>query len=145
MIISLFIQKSKTDSYREGNSVLIACTDGVTCPVRMTRRYLELASMTDQSDQYLLRPITYCKTSNTYVLRGQKSLFYTRAREILLDALKSMGLDKSKFGLHSLRAGGATVAANQGVCDRLFRKYGRWKPDSAKDGYVAETLGANFW
>ena len=31
-----------------------------------------------------------------------------------------MGLDKSKLGLHSLRAGGATAAANQGVCDRLL-------------------------
>ena len=138
--MSLFIQKNKTDRYREGSSVLIACTDGVTCPVRMTRRYLELASMTDQSDQYLLRPITYCKTSNTYVLRGQKSLSYTRAREILLDALQSMDLVKSKFGLHSLRAGGATAAANQGVCDRLFKKHGRWKSDSAKDGYVAENI-----
>ena len=91
--MSLLIQKSKTDRYREGSSVLIACTDGVTCPVRMTRRYLELSNMTDQSDQYLFRPITFCKTSNTYVLRGQKSLSYTRAREILLDALQSIGLD----------------------------------------------------
>ena len=140
MIMSLFIQKSKTDRYREGSSILIACTDGVTCPVRMTRRYLELSKMTDQSDQYLFSPTTFCKTSNTYVLKRQKSLSYTRAREILLDALQSMGLVMSKFGLHSLRAGGATAAANQGVCDRLFKKHGRWKSDSAKDGYVAENI-----
>ena len=87
------IQKNKTDRYREGSSVLIACNDGVTCSVRMTRRYLELSKMTDQSDQYLFSPITFCKTSNTYVLNRQKSLSYTRAREILLDALQSMGLD----------------------------------------------------
>lgn len=28
--------------------------------------------------------------------------------------------EKLKFGLHSLRAGGATTAANKGVCDRIF-------------------------
>ena len=30
-----------------------------------------------------------------------------------------MGLNSKEFGLHSLRSGGATVAANAGVPDRL--------------------------
>ena len=63
-------------------------------------------------------------------------------REILLDALASLGLDRTKFGLHSLRAGGVTAAANHGVCDRLFKKHGRWKSETAKDGYVSENLKA---
>lgn len=121
--MSLFIHKSKTDRYREGSNVIISCTNEITCPVKMTRRYLTLAKINDQSDQYLFRPVTYCKNSNAYILRGDKCLSYTRAREILLGALTSLGLDKSKFGLHSLRAGGATAAANQGVCDRLFKKH----------------------
>ena len=116
--MSLFIQKSKTDRYREGSSVLIACTDEITCPVRMTRRYLDLANICEQSDQYLFRPIVYCKRSNTYALRGETCLSCTS----LLNALGSLGLDKSKFGLHSLRAGGATAAANLGINDRLFKK-----------------------
>lgn len=32
------------------------------------------------------------------------------------------------------------LAANMGVCDRIFKKHGRWKSDSAKDGYVAENV-----
>jgi hypothetical protein len=27
-----------------------------------------------------------------------------------------------------------------GVDDRLFKKYGRWKSDKAKDGYVKENI-----
>jgi len=62
------------------------------------------------------------------------------AREILLEKLDILGLDKNNFGLHSLRAGGATNAANAGVSDILLKKHGRWKTDKAKDGYVREDL-----
>jgi len=59
---------------------------------------------------------------------------------LLLEKLESLGLEKSKFGLHSLRSGGATSAANAGISDRIFKKHGRWKSDRAKDGYVKEDL-----
>jgi hypothetical protein len=59
---------------------------------------------------------------------------------ILLSALSSIGLEKSRYCLHSLRSGGATAAASAGVDDRLFKKHGRWKSDSAKDGYVKESI-----
>ena len=62
------------------------------------------------------------------------------AREILLEKLDILGLDKNNFGLHSLKAGGATNAANAGVSDRLLKKHGRWKTDKTKDGYVREDL-----
>jgi hypothetical protein len=44
-------------------------------------------------------------------------LSYTTAREILLSALSSIGLEKSRYCLHSLRSGGATAAASAGVDD----------------------------
>ena len=81
-----------------------------------------------------------CKKSKSYKLRGLKPLSYTRVREIILSALESIGLDKSKFGLHSLRSGGATAAASAGIQDRLFKKHGRWASDKAKDGYVRENI-----
>ena len=49
-------------------------------------------------------------------------------------------LTVKKFGLHSLRSGGATAAANLGVNDRLFRKHGRWKSERVKKGYVHENI-----
>jgi hypothetical protein len=44
------------------------------------------------------------------------------ARKILLEKLDILGLDKNNFRLHSLRAGGATNAANAGVSDILLKK-----------------------
>ena len=50
------------------------------------------------------------------------------------------GFDPSKFGLHSLHSGGATMAANSGVSDRVFQRHGRWKSGQAKDIYVDDDL-----
>ena len=61
-------------------------------------------------------------------------------REILKDALESIGLDAKNFGLHSLRSGGASAAAAVGVPDRLFKRQGRWRSDSSKDRYIKETM-----
>ena len=58
----------------------------------------------------------------------------------MLDKLEFIGLDKRKFGVHSLRAGGATAAANAGVPDRLFKRHGRWKSETAKNGYDKDDL-----
>ena len=44
------------------------------------------------------------------------------------------------FGLHSLRSGGATAAARNGVLDRLYKNHGWWKSDKVKDGYVRDNL-----
>ena len=50
--------------------------------------------------------------------------------------LKELGLDPKQFGLHSLRGGGASAAANAGVPDRWFKRHGRWISENAKDGYI---------
>ena len=51
-----------------------------------------------------------------------------------------VGLPRKIFGLHSLRAGGATAAANAGIPDRLFKRHGRWRSETAKDGYVKDNV-----
>lgn len=138
--VSLFIEKSKTDKYREGNTVHVSRTTNTTCPVKMIEKYLDLSKIDSTSNEFIFRSLSFCKKSGSYILRGDKPLSYTRAREILLSALESIGLDKSKFGLHSLRSGGATAAAAAGTEDRLFKKHGRWASESAKDGYVKENI-----
>ena len=42
--------------------------------------------------------------------------------------------------MYSLRAGGASAAANAGVEDRLFQRHGRWSSLSAKNGCVDDSL-----
>ena len=51
-----------------------------------------------------------------------------------------IGLNSKSYGLHSLRAGGATAAANLGINDKLFKKHSRLKSEKVKDGYVHENL-----
>jgi hypothetical protein len=70
----------------------------------------------------------------------QGRLSYTTARETLLSALDTLGLQKKMFDLHSLRSAAATAEAAAGVEDRLFTKNGRWKTDRAKDGYAKENI-----
>ena len=67
-------------------------------------------------------------------------IYYTRIRELLLEASTQAGLEKAKFGLHSLRSGGVSEAAHNRIPQRLFKALGRWKSDIAKDGYIKENM-----
>ena len=92
-----------------------------------------MAGVMSTSDEYIFRQITFLKKSNSYNFRDvTKPLSYTRAREIDPASLESIGLDKSKFGIYSLRRGGATAACAAGISDRVFKKHGQWKSDKYK-------------
>ena len=62
----------------------------------------------------------------------------------MLCAFEAIGLSRRDYGLHSLRAGGASAAANAQVTDRLFKRHGRWKSDKAKDGYIKDNILSLF-
>ena len=79
-------------------------------------------------------------TKNGERLRKTGGLSYTSMRELLLSKLAQLGYDPALFGMHRLHAGGSTAAANADVEDRLFKRHGRWKSESAKDGYVKDSV-----
>ena len=64
--------------------------------------------------------------------------------ELFMVKLRELGYDAKQFGLHSLRlrAGGATAAANAGVQDRLFKRHGHSRSETAKDGYIKDNSKA---
>lgn len=139
--IELLLEKSKTDVYRQGNTVIIARTGGATCPVAILEHYLSMAGIDIKSDEFIFRSISFIKKTDSYCLcKVNKPLSYTRAREILLSTLDSIGLEKQKFGLHSLRSGGVSAAAHNRVPERLLKAHGRWRSEKAKDGYIKENL-----
>lgn len=74
-----------------------------------------------------------------YKLR-QAPLSYSRAREQFRMMISGLGLDADKFGLHSLRSGGASQAARSGISGRVWRRHGGWRSVQATDGYVEEYL-----
>ena len=139
--VEIVIEKSKTDVYRQGNTVVIARTNNATCPVAMLERYMNIARIAFGSNEFIFRAISFRKRSNSYVLcKLNKPLSYSRARELLLQTLSSLGFDTKLFGLHSLRSGGASAAAHNRIPERLLKLHGRWKSDLAKDGYIKENI-----
>ena len=79
------------------------------------------------------------KIKEGYKIRQNQHIAYTRAWEIILEALDPIVEDVSKCGVHSLRSGGVSAAANAEIQDRLLKRHGRWKSELAKDGYVKES------
>ena len=137
----LFIIKSKTDVYRDGNRVLMAETADHSCPFKILFRYVEAANIDLNSSNLFFRTVYFYKSKRLYKLRST-GLSYSRTRELGLSAFSSLGYSPKTFGLHSLRSGGVTVAANAGVHDRLFKRHGRLRSETAKDGYVKDKLDA---
>lgn len=137
--MQLFINCSKVDQHNVGDYVHIAKTGRKTCPVAILQAYLEKAKIT--SSGFIFRGVSKVKDGHK-LRKADKPISYTSLREDVLRAIDGIGLDRKRFGLHSMRRGGATYAANNGVSDRLFKKHGRWSSEGAKDGYVAEDLSA---
>ena len=139
--VAIFVQRAKNYVYREGHTVLIARTGSKLDPYASLMRYLDLAGIKPKDECFIFRNVLHYKTSNKYMLQQKdKPLSYTRARELLLFQLSKIGRNPKAFGLHSLRSGGATQAANAGVKDRLFQKHGRWRSTDAKDRYVKDSV-----
>ena len=61
----------------------------------------------------VFRTVVNSKDGET--LHKSSGLIYSRLRELLLEKISMLGMDPRQFGMHSLRAGGATAAANAGV------------------------------
>ena len=120
----IFIEKSKTDIYTKGGWFHLEKLNSNLCPLDLTKRYFVLAGIDKQCDKYIFRGIE--NTKNGQKLRKiDKPLSYTNVKGHVIDLPVNIGLDPKKFGLHSLRSGGASAAANLGVNDRLFKEHGR--------------------
>ena len=109
----------------------------------MMQCYFSMGQLVHDSQDFIFRGIMHTKSgewkSGECLWKGG-SLSYSRLRELLLEKISSLGMDPKLFGMHSLWPGGATAATNAGLPDRLFKQHGRWKSESAKDGYVKDSV-----
>ena len=79
--------------------------------------------MSSNSQELIFKRIS--KGKGTYKqVSTDRSISYSCIRDAFRRDLKNIGVDPSKFGLHSLRLGGATAAANNGVNDRVLQRHG---------------------
>ena len=107
---------------------------GITssCPYGMLKRYIDISGVDVKSDIYLFKPIFKSKGQCKLIYKD-KQISYTRTRECILSKLKSVAPDLN-LGTHSLRASGATVAANSGsIDDRCLMRHGRWRSHDSKN------------
>ena len=121
--IEINILKSKTDQYRLGNLIVISRGQTAACPYNMLYKYFCTAGINSDSDDFLFKPIFRSKDRCSLIYKN-KPLSYSRARECIVSRLKEVCVD-SNIGLHSLRAGGATAAANSNVNERCWKRHGR--------------------
>ena len=123
--------------YREGMWVYISASSKI-CPLKQLQYYLALIKIPENSEAFIFRGLSRGKK---FSLRTRnKPISYSRIRVNFIKVLKAANPDWRKYGLHSLRSGGASLAAYNGVSDRLFKRDGRWTSDKAKDAYIEDSL-----
>ena len=108
------LKSSKTDSFRQGHSLVVARCSSLLCPVSAMQQYFILAQpqpgplFSFQSGRFLTR----CAV--THLFR---------------DSARSAGLPYKSLKGHSFRIGAASTAAAAGLPDWLIKVLGRWSSD----------------
>ena len=85
---------------------------------------------------FLFRKISHRKAG----FKLRKKLSYSRALELFKKHLKRIHRDSSLYGLHSLRSGGASLAASIGILDCLIMRHGGWQSEGYKNRYISESI-----
>ena len=74
----IVFQHSKPDIYRNGAWVVIAKTFKPACPVLLTLRYFAVASFSEDSEDFIFLPLTFCCSNGSYRFCGSVPLSYSR-------------------------------------------------------------------
>ena len=101
--MKIFIEKSKTDIYREEAWVYISRSHNM-CPMKYLEDYLRLVNINISSSQHIFRAISKGKKSR--LRRKNKPISYTTIRQNLLKVIKAVGLNWKDYDLHSLQEEG---------------------------------------
>ena len=140
--LEILIPKSKADQLRLGNTVVVARLGGPTCPVHLLEYYLieaSLVSDSDVEDNFVFRR---CLTIKSKIILSSKCqpMSYSSVRALVKAKATQLGLSAKQYGTHSMRAGGASSAANSDVSERILQRHGRWASSTSKDRYVKDSL-----
>ena len=133
------ITKSKNDQLRKGNEVLIKESASPSSPIKLLKLYLERLKIPDDCQKYIFRPLIKTKGHHR-LLNEDRHISYSTFREGLKSHLQGTVDDTSKYSSHSLRSGGATLAANSGLNERLIQRHGRWKSAKSKNMYIEDSI-----
>lgn len=116
----LRLRRSKSEQY-QCVFIDIFATNSEFCPVSALQHYVNMQQRNHNHTKNeplfwsLSRPLSACRFNYLFKL-----------------LLSSAGLNCKKYSSHSLRSGGATVAADAGVPAWVIQRLGRWRSDCFK-------------
>ena len=113
--IRLHIKASKTDPFRQGQTVTIGATNTSTFPLRALKNYLELLQSTPSQP-----------SSPLFVFKDKAYLTRSKLTTTLRNLLLVAGLKPDHSASHSFRIGTATSAAAARLPDWQIQAMGRW-------------------
>ena len=119
--LRVYLENSKTDQEGQGEWVDILASELYPeyCPVAALEEWLKHAGISQG-------PIFRSLTKGARPRLGQK-LSGVSVDAIVKWAAGECGLDRTKYGGHSLRAGKATYLSEKGKSVTLIARHGRWK------------------
>ena len=110
--ITVFLKRSKADTFGTGASIYLGRTFRQLCPVSSLLSYLA-------SHPPSLGPLI--------VFQDGTPLSRSRLSSALAEAQSAIGVPSSGYCGHSFRIGAASAAAKAGLPDSLIQLLGRWK------------------
>ena len=134
--VAIAIHGNKNDTHRHGFVVDVTPASDVSiCPVRTLRTYLQ------RTDKF--------RSSNGPVFISLRkpygALSSSAIRQILNDAIETVGLSRNDFTAKSFRPTGATIAITEGFDPNVVQQIGRWKTSSVFfEHYVHSRVPINF-
>lgn len=109
------------------------------CLVKMYLRYLDLLGIIEDKDFFLFRLIFRLKNVCKLIYKNKK-FSYILVRSNFLFMLKLVVGEYVNIGIYFFRLGGVIVVVSLNVDDRCLKRYGRWKIDLVKDGYIVDFI-----
>lgn len=116
--VSLLLRHSKTDPFRQGQSVLLFYTHKDLCPVRSLQNYLAQRYTMDMNPD-----------SPLFLLPNRFPLTRAKFLSLFQHVLKQIGTPAQGHTGHSFRIGAGTHAAASNIPDHLIQTLGRWSSD----------------
>ena len=116
MYMLVRLKVSKTDPFRQGQTIVIGKTNSPLCPISAMVAYFD-----SRASSFGSGPL-FIYVSGAFLTREK----LTRETRLLIS---KGGLDSSEFAGHSFRIGAATTAASANLPSWLIKVLGRWSSD----------------
>ena len=142
--MEILVPKSKTDQHREGNIAYISRVSLECCPVKFLEKYLQKTNIEISNNGETLLIGRSFKRKKGHKIAKTQGISHSRIRKVFKNYITDITANPEKHGLHSLRAGGASAAANNDVTDPLVWKQGRWFSEKAINGYIKDSVSTRL-